>query len=126
MAKKIYVGNLSFTTSEETLKDYFSAYGEVLSATVIKDKVTNQSKGFGFVEMADEANTERAIAELSGKEIDGRKVRVNYAEEKPRFNNGGERHFDRRSSSKGGYRNYDGNRSGRDGSKSRYSKDSEY
>lgn len=125
MAKKIYIGNLSFTTSEETLKDYFSAYGEVLSATVIKDKDTNQSKGFGFVELSDESNCDKAIAELSGKELDGRKIRVNYAEEKPHFNNGGNRSFDRRSS-RGGFRNYNGDRNGRDGSKSRYSKDSEY
>jgi len=125
MAKKIYVGNLSYTTTEETLKDYFSSYGEVLSSTVIKDRDTNQSKGFGFVELSDESNADKAIAELSGKEIDGRRIRVNYAEEKPHFNDGGNRRFERHSS-KGGYRNFDGDRNGRDGSKSRYSKDSEY
>lgn len=82
MSKKLYIGNLSFVTTEETLSSLFSSYGNIISATVIKDKDTAQSKGFGFVEFDDNANCGKAIAELGGKEVDGRKIRVNYAEEK--------------------------------------------
>ena len=86
MAKKIYVGNLSYSTSEETLRNQFSQFGEVLSVSIIIDKVTNRSKGFGFVEMSDDAAADNAICTLNQKEIDGRKVRVNEAEERrPRF-----------------------------------------
>ncbi|MCR5621102.1 MAG: RNA-binding protein [Treponema sp.] len=84
MSKKIYVGNLNYSTAEDTLQAQFSSYGEVLSVAVIKDRFTQQSKGFGFVEMADDAAAEQAIGGLNGREIDGRKVRVNEAEDKPR------------------------------------------
>ena len=90
MSKRIYIGNLSFTTNEETLTDLFGAYGEVVSATIIKDRDTNQSKGFGFVEMTDDDAARDAISTLNQKDIDGRKVRVNEAEERksrPRFDN---------------------------------------
>lgn len=89
MAKKIYVGNLSYSTTEETLRNQFSQFGEVVSVAIIMDKMTNRSKGFGFVEMADEAAAANAISTLNQKEIDGRKVRVNEAEDRkprPRFN----------------------------------------
>ena len=66
------------------MSNYFSSYGNVLSSVIIKDKFTEQSKGFGFVEMEDDSAAQRAIAELNGREIDGRKVRVSFAEEKPR------------------------------------------
>jgi 28 kDa ribonucleoprotein, chloroplastic len=62
----------------------FGTYGEVVSAAVIKDKFTNRSKGFGFVEMADESAAQNAIAELNEKEFEGRRLRVNVAQEKPR------------------------------------------
>ena len=84
MSKKIYVGNLNYQTTEDTLKNQFSSYGDVLSVAIIKDRFTQQSKGFGFIEMADDDAAARAIGELNGKEIDGRKVRVNEAEDKPR------------------------------------------
>jgi len=84
MSKKIYVGNLNYSTTEDTLQGQFASYGEVLSVAVIKDRYTQQSKGFGFVEMADDGAAAKAIAELNGREIDGRKVRVNEAEDKPR------------------------------------------
>ncbi len=84
MSKKIYVGNLSYSTTEETLRGQFVAFGEVLSVAIIKDRYTQQSKGFGFVEMADDDAAAKAIGELNGREIDGRKVRVNEAEDKPR------------------------------------------
>lgn len=84
MSKRIYIGNLSYATKEASLSNYFSSYGNVLSSVIIKDKLTEQSKGFGFVEMEDDSAAQKAIAELNGREIDGRKVRVNLAEEKPR------------------------------------------
>ena len=84
MAKKIYVGNLAYSTNEETLQGLFGQYGEIASVAVIKDRFSNQSKGFGFVEMADEDAADAAIATLNGKEVDGRRIRVNVAENKPR------------------------------------------
>lgn len=84
MSKKMYVGNLSFSTTEETLSKVFEPFGTVLSSTIIKDKVSGASKGFGFVEFDDEADAGKSIAVLNGKELDGRKIRVNFAEEKRR------------------------------------------
>ena len=84
MAQKIYVGNLNYATTEEGLANLFGAYGEVVSTAVIKDKFSNRSKGFGFVEMADESAAQNAIAELNEKEFEGRRLRVNVAQEKPR------------------------------------------
>lgn len=80
--KKIYIGNLSFNTTEEKIREAFSKFGEVLSVTIIKDQFTEISKGFGFVEMEDDSNAENAILSLNGKELDKRKVRVSEAVEK--------------------------------------------
>jgi len=94
MSKKIYVGNLSYSTTDETLRNQFSQFGEVVSVSIIMDRMTNRSKGFGFVEMADDAAAASAISTLNQKEIDGRRVRVNEAEERkprPRFNDREER-----------------------------------
>lgn len=82
MAKKLYVGNLSYSTTEESLNALFSQFGEVVSAIVIKDRATGQSKGFGFVELADEAAADKAIEAQNGKEFEGRRIRVNVAEER--------------------------------------------
>ena len=79
MAKKLYVGGLSYNTSEATLKDTFAAIGTVETATIIMDKMTGRSKGFGFVEMGTEEEAQKAIAELNGKELDGRTLTVNEA-----------------------------------------------
>ena len=84
MAQKIYVGNMSYGTTEDSLKNLFSQYGEVVSAIVIKDRFTEQSKGFGFVEMAEESAARDAIAALNGTEFEGRRIRVNEAEDRPR------------------------------------------
>lgn len=84
MPSKIYVGNLSYSTSDEALKDAFTPYGEVVSAVVVRDRYTQQSKGFGFVEMADDQAAEAAIGGLNNQELDGRRLRVNHAESKPR------------------------------------------
>lgn len=83
----IYVGNLSFNSTEETLKNAFAAYGAVSSVRVVKDKYSGQSRGFAFVEMANESEANAAINALNGKPIDGRNVSVNEArprEEAPR------------------------------------------
>ncbi|CAN5240585.1 RNA-binding protein [soil metagenome] len=78
----IYVSNLSFAVQDEDLKGFFEEYGEVSSAKVIMDKFTNRSRGFGFVEMADNEGAQKAIKELDGATVDGRAIRVNEA--KPR------------------------------------------
>jgi len=79
---KLYVGNLSFKTSSLDLEDIFAAVGTVESATVVEDRETGRSRGFGFVEMASQEDGERAIAEFDGKEVAGRNIKVNEA--KPR------------------------------------------
>jgi RNA recognition motif-containing protein len=86
MPKKIYVGNLSFKTNEQGLRDHFAQHGEVLSATIVTDRETGQSRGFGFVEM-EPAAADAAIEALDQVELDGRSLKVNEA--KPRENRGG-------------------------------------
>jgi RNA recognition motif-containing protein len=79
---KIYVGNLSYQTTEDELNDLFKEYGEVSSVNIIKDRYTDRSKGFGFVEMLTDAEAEKAIENLNETEIKERKLRVNQAREK--------------------------------------------
>jgi len=79
MAKKLFVGGLSFDTTENTLKDTFSGAGTVESAVIIMDKVSGRSKGFGFVEMSTEDEAKKAIEMFNGKDLDGRNVTVNEA-----------------------------------------------
>ncbi len=78
----IYVSNLSFNVTDEDLNEYFAEYGEVSSAKVILDKFTQKSRGFAFVEMADDEAAKKAIAELDGASVDGRTINVSIA--KPR------------------------------------------
>ena len=80
----IYVGNLAYSTNDESLKEAFSAYGEVTSARVVTDRMTGRSKGFGFVEMPDRTQAQAAIDALNGKDLDGRALRVNESQPKPR------------------------------------------
>ena len=87
MPKKIYVGNLSYNTTESALSDLFSEHGEILSTKLITDKFSGRSKGFAFIEMADEAAADTAIEALNGKEVDGRNLKVNEAIDRPRRNN---------------------------------------
>lgn len=88
MAKKLFVGNLSWDTTDESLGNFFAAIGQVLSASVVKDKYTGKSRGFGFVEMANDADADKAKAELNGKELDGRQIAVSEARPPaPRDNN---------------------------------------
>lgn len=75
----IYVGNLNYNLSEDELEKVFSSYGEVASVKIIRDKYTDQSKGFGFIEMANDADAQKAIDELNGTEVKGRELRVNQA-----------------------------------------------
>jgi len=84
MAKKLYVGNLSYNTSEDSLRNLFSNYGNVASAKIIFDRDTGSSKGFGFVEMGSDEEAAAAIAGTNGQELDGRQLRVNEAMDKPR------------------------------------------
>jgi len=79
MAKKLYVGNLSYSTTSESLRAAFSQAGNVVSATVITDKMTGRSKGFGFVEFATDEEAANAISMLNGKEVDGRALNVSEA-----------------------------------------------
>jgi cold-inducible RNA-binding protein len=92
MATKLFVGSLSWNVNDDQLKDFFSTVGTVASATVIMDRETNRSKGFGFVEMSSDDEAKAAIDQLNGKELDGRAVTVNEArprEERPRGGGGG-------------------------------------
>jgi RNA recognition motif-containing protein len=90
MAKKIYVGNLSFNSTDDSLRSLFAAHGNVISAKVITDRDTGRSRGFGFVEMDDDV-AQTAISALNGKELDGRALRVNEAREREEGGGGGGR-----------------------------------
>ena len=85
MSKKIYVGNLSFRTDESELSELFAQYGEVLSTSIITDRETGRSRGFAFVEMADDAQVIEAIEALNGNEFGGRQL--NISEARPRRDN---------------------------------------
>jgi RNA recognition motif-containing protein len=83
----LYVGNLPYRISEDQLKAAFEEYGQVSSCTIIKDKVTGQSKGFGFLEMPERTEAEVAVNQLNGRDLMGRKINVNEA--RPREDRGG-------------------------------------
>ncbi len=87
MSMKLYVGNLSFNTSSQDLNEIFGAIGTVESTNIIEDRETGRSRGFGFVEMSSKEEGENAIAQLNGKEVDGRELKVNEA--KPQESRGG-------------------------------------
>ena len=78
----IYVGNLAFETTEDDIKQLFAPFGQVESVSIIKDKFTNQSRGFGFVEMPNQTEAQAAIAGVNGKDIGGRELKVNEAKPK--------------------------------------------
>lgn len=85
---KLYVGNLSYNTTDSTLNELFSPYGQVESARVITDRDTGSSKGFGFVEMSN-SDAQKAMGALNGREIDGRAIRVNEAKPQESRTGGG-------------------------------------
>jgi len=88
MATKLFVGGLSWDTKEDSLRNFFSQAGNVVSATVITDKFSGRSKGFGFVEMSSEEEAKEAIKKLNGQSLDGRNITVNEARpQQPRENN---------------------------------------
>jgi RNA recognition motif-containing protein len=92
VSKKLYVGNLPYNTTVEDLRSLFEEAGEIVSVTVITDRETGRSKGFGFVEMADEGGAEEAIKRFNGWSLDSRVLTVNEArprEERPRYGGGG-------------------------------------
>ncbi len=97
MASKLYVGGLAYSVTEDELEKLFAEHGKVVSAAVIKDRDSGQSKGFGFVEMEDEASSKAAISALNGKEVSGRSIMVNEARPKEDRNSGGDRGNFRRS-----------------------------
>jgi RNA recognition motif-containing protein len=80
----IYVGNLSYSLSEEELRDAFAAHGEVSSVKILSDRETGRSRGFGFVEMPNQSEGETAIEQLNGKDLGGRALRVNEARPRER------------------------------------------
>ena len=82
MANKLYVGNLSYQTEQESLRSLFTQFGEVVSATILSDRDTGQSRGFGFVEMADQNAANSAVQGLNGSEFEGRTLKVNEARER--------------------------------------------
>jgi cold-inducible RNA-binding protein len=99
MSMKLYVGNLAFATSSQDLQELFAQAGTVESASVVEDRDTGRSRGFGFVEMSSKEEAEAAISQFNGKEVNGRALNVNEA--KPRENRGG-----------GGRGGFGGNRGG--------------
>ena len=110
MAKKLYVGNLAFSVTDDELMQAFTSFGNIASARVVMDRMTGRSKGFGFVELEDDAAADEAVQKMDGQTIGGRPVRVSEAkpqEERPRGGGGG----GGRSGGGGGYGG-GGNRSG--------------
>ena len=101
MSMKLYVGNLSFQTSSQELEELFAGIGTVESASVVEDRETGRSRGFGFVEMSSQAEGEKAIAELDGQEVSGRQIKVNEA--KPREDRGGRGGYGGNRGGGGGY-----------------------
>src|SRR5215218_9307991 len=102
MSNKLYVGNLSFRVTSDDLQDYFAGAGEVHSANIVMDRETGRSRGFGFVEMANEDAANAAIAQFNGQEFDGRNMVVNEA--RPREDRGGNGGNGRRGGGGGGGR----------------------
>jgi RNA recognition motif-containing protein len=109
---KLYVGNLSFKTTEDSLAEAFRPFGNVLRASVVTDRETGRARGFGFVEMSTDEEAQAAISALNGAQLDGRQIQVNVArprEDRPRSGGGG-----------GGGGNYGGGGGGGGGRRDRY------
>ncbi len=87
MGKKLYVGNLSYNTYEDNLRNLFQSFGTVVSAKIITDRDSGSSKGFGFVEMGSDDEARAAISGANGADLDGRQIKVNEAMDKPRRDN---------------------------------------
>jgi RNA recognition motif-containing protein len=92
MPSRLYVGNLSYSTNEDSLREFFAAAGEVKTAEVVMDRQTGRSKGFAFVEMVNDETAQKAITMLNGKTLDSRQLRIDIAkpkEQRPRMGGGG-------------------------------------
>lgn len=89
MGNRLYVGNLSFGSSQDSLRDAFAAHGDVVDVHLVADRVTGQSRGFGFVTMGSRDQAESAMAAMNGSDLDGRALKVNEAEERPGGGGGG-------------------------------------
>lgn len=102
--KKLYVGGLSYSTTEDGLRDFFENYGPIVSVRIMVDKFSGQSRGFGFVELEDDAMADAAIAELNGQTLDGKQLKINEA--RPMESSSRPRSFGDRNSrgNGGGYR----------------------
>jgi RNA recognition motif-containing protein len=114
----IYVGNLAYSTNENSLREIFEKYGQVTTAKVVTDKFTGSSRGFGFIEMPDDTEAQKAINELNGSDFEGRKLVVN--ESRPRESTGRDNRPPRRDG--GGYNGGSGGgyNGGRDGGRGRF------
>jgi len=119
MSNKLFVGALAWATDQESLKNHFAPFGEVLEAQVILDRYSGRSRGFGFVTFETEEEAKKAVEALDGTELDGRTIHVNEARERtPRSEGGGGGGFRGRDGNRGGgggFRGRDGNRGGRGG-----------
>lgn len=124
MANKLFVGGLSWDTTDQSLNDFFSQAGTVVSASVITDKFTGRSRGFGFVEMSTDEEAEKAKTELNGQQLDGRAIAVNDAKpQEPRsggFSGGSGGGYGDRRPSGGGRDNRRDSRGGGGGNRNRY------
>ncbi len=106
MEPKVYVGNLPYDTTDEDLRQLFSGAGTVASASIVTDRETGRSKGFGFVQMASQAEAEKAVSMFNGQQFHNRALKVDLArprEDRPRMGGGGGRGGDRRGGGGGGY-----------------------
>ena len=100
MAQKLFVGGLSFNTTNDGLRDFFAQSGTVVSANVVTEQFSGRSKGFGFVEMESSEHAQKAVAQLNGRELDGRQIKVEVAKPKTE----GRRDSDRGGYGRGGWR----------------------
>lgn len=92
MSQKIYVGNLSYQATEDTVRESFEEFGEITDLVIIKDRATGRSKGFGFITFDSAQSADRAVEEMNGRQLDGRAIKVSIAQEKQRTSSGsGER-----------------------------------
>ncbi|MEK6842322.1 MAG: RNA-binding protein [Nanoarchaeota archaeon] len=109
MGKKLYIGNLPFTVDSDKLKEIFSEFGNVEEATVITDKFSRRSKGFGFVTFENDADADKALEGMNGKEVEGRSIKVSEAKPMEERPEGGRSFGNRNFGDRGGNRNF-GNR----------------
>ncbi|OLB93076.1 MAG: RNA-binding protein [Candidatus Rokubacteria bacterium 13_1_40CM_68_15] len=100
MAQKLFVGGLSFNTTNDGLREFFAQSGTVVSANVVTEQFSGRSKGFGFVEMESSEHAQKAVAQLNGRELDGRQIKVEVAKPKTE----GRRDSDRGGYGRGGWR----------------------